>query len=161
MHLSFAVLAVSPQLLVHPQSPHWWVRSRKGLDSLQALLSNKENMPVLLTLPAAQIQHSPTLAALKKLPQPKPAQLGFSANSRNLGLDPREAGNGSWEKVSSSTRNTHVGRILLEKQTGQDVIYPGHWYLEREEKGMPANFHRFSFTRKELTVTALWSNVNR
>lgn len=67
--------------------------------------------------------------------------------------------NGSWEKVSSSTRNTHAGKTLLEKQTGQDVIYPGHWYLEREEMGMPANFHRSPFTRKELIVTTLRSNV--
>jgi len=33
---------VPSQLLVHPQPPYWWggVRSRKGLDSVQALLSS-------------------------------------------------------------------------------------------------------------------------
>ena len=50
---------VPSQLLVHPQPTHWWggVRSRKGLDSVQALLSNKENIPVLSTLFPAQIQN--------------------------------------------------------------------------------------------------------
>lgn len=64
-------------------------------------------------------------------------------------------------RKSLQAQETHVGKTLLEKQTGQDVIYPGHWYLEREEMGMPANFHRSPFTRKELTVTILWSNVKR
>ena len=58
--LGSAVPAVSPpQLLVPPQPPRWWggVRSKKGLDSVQALLSNSENIPVLSTLFAAQIQN--------------------------------------------------------------------------------------------------------
>lgn len=50
---------VSSQIPVHPQSPHWggWVKSRKGLDSVLALLSSSKTTPVLSTKFSAQIQN--------------------------------------------------------------------------------------------------------
>lgn len=47
----------SSQLLVHPQSPPWLgeVRSRKGLDFVQVLLSNNKNISLSSTLFPAQI----------------------------------------------------------------------------------------------------------
>ena len=43
-------VCVPSQLLVHPQPPRWWGggRSRKGLDSVEALLSDNENIPALV-----------------------------------------------------------------------------------------------------------------
>lgn len=50
---------VPSQLPVNPKFP-WWggMRSRRGLDSVLALLSINENIPVLPTLYPAQIQYT-------------------------------------------------------------------------------------------------------
>jgi len=50
---------VPSQVLVHPQPTRWWggARSRRDLGSVQALLSNNENIPVLSALLSAQIQN--------------------------------------------------------------------------------------------------------
>jgi len=56
--LGSAVPAVSPPAPCAPPASSLvgWVRSRKGLEAVQALLSYNENIPVLATLFSAQIQ---------------------------------------------------------------------------------------------------------
>jgi len=65
---------VPSQLLVHPQPARWWggVRSRKSLDSVQALLSSNKNIPVLSTL-FSYPKHSAIPATRKKI-NPVPAK---------------------------------------------------------------------------------------
>lgn len=50
-------------LLVHPQCPRWWggMRSRKGSDYVQVLLSNSKFIPGLSTLFPAKIQNTATM----------------------------------------------------------------------------------------------------
>lgn len=62
---------VSSQLLVSPQLPHWQggTRTRKGLGSLQALLTNNYNIPILSSLFPAQFQDTaPCQLLWRKLP---------------------------------------------------------------------------------------------
>ena len=68
-----------PRLLVHPQPARWWggVRSRKGVDSVQALLSSNENIPELSTPFPAPIRNTAPCQLLRRkltLSQPKPGR---------------------------------------------------------------------------------------
>lgn len=53
---------VPSRVPVHLQSPHWWgeVISRKGLGSMQALLSNNKNTPALSAQSPARTQNITT-----------------------------------------------------------------------------------------------------
>ena len=56
------------QHLVHPQTTRRWVGGRRALGSVSALLSSRENTPVLLTLFSSQIQNiAPRPATMKKI----------------------------------------------------------------------------------------------
>ena len=83
--LGSAVPAVSPpSSLCTPSLLAGGVRSRNGLDSVSALLSNNENIPELSTLFPAQIQNvAPYWLLCRKLTlsQPKPAQVPLAVAS--------------------------------------------------------------------------------
>lgn len=63
------------------QSPPWWggMRSRKGVDYVQALLSSNEKLPVLLTVASTNPKCSPIPPSTKKIIyHPKPAQIDIN-----------------------------------------------------------------------------------
>lgn len=59
---------VPSQILVHPQTPHWWGGVRKGFDSVSALLRHDKDILELSTLfPEKNPNHSSIPATVEKM----------------------------------------------------------------------------------------------
>jgi len=119
---------VPSQLRVHAQSTYWWggMRSRKGLDSVQSLLGNNNNIPVLSTLISAQI-HSPTQATLAKPLKEKGSGAEAHAEGPFLKWQNRS---GKTAKVPGERRHHHphsltplAGKRELLKSSSSDSVW--------------------------------------
>lgn len=63
------------------QAPHWWggLRSRKNVDSVQALLSSNEKLHVLLTVGSTNPKQNSIFPTMKKITyHRKPAQININ-----------------------------------------------------------------------------------